>query len=147
LRVPHDPHHGSAISSNKAKPKKAGPVLMALVYSGTITLVLVAGGLALMQVLTAVINHPLTNFVLAFLLGFFASSLLGWYDITLPSWLQDATASGESRGGLMGVFFMALTFSMVSFAGVGPVLWQFPRLWKRQRQSSYANEGCCRRGF
>ena len=89
--------------------------------SGTITLVLVAGGLAPMQVLTAVINHPLTNFALGALFLFFALSLFGWYDITLPSWLQDATSAGEGKGGLAGVFFMALTFSIISFACVGPI--------------------------
>lgn len=123
----------------QGEAKKGSPVLMALVYSGTITLVLVAGGLALMQVLTAVINHPLTNFVLAFLFGFFALSLLGWYDITLPSWLQDATASGENQGGLMGVFFMALTFSIISFACVGPVYGSFLSL-EAAGQSSYVTK-------
>lgn len=105
----------------QGEAKKGSPVMMALVYSGTITLVLVAGGLALMQVLTAVINHPITNFVLGGLFLFFALSLFGMYDITLPSWLQDATSSGEGKGGLAGVFFMALTFSIISFACVGPI--------------------------
>mgnify|MGYP002777887908 CR=1 FL=1 len=105
----------------QAEAKKGSAVGMALVYSGTIALVLILGGLALVQVLNAVINHPVTNFALAFLFVYFALSLLGWYDITLPSWLQDWTASGENKGGLAGVFFMALTFSIISFACVGPI--------------------------
>ncbi|MFQ3593513.1 MAG: cytochrome c biogenesis protein CcdA [Gemmataceae bacterium] len=105
----------------QAEAKQGSAVGMALIYSGTIALVLILGGLALVQVLNAVINHPVTNFALALLFIYFALSLLGWYDITLPSWLQDWTASGENKGGLMGVFFMALTFSIISFACVGPI--------------------------
>ncbi|MGL4555332.1 MAG: cytochrome c biogenesis protein CcdA, partial [Gemmataceae bacterium] len=80
-----------------------------------------------------------TNFLLASLFLFFALSMLGWYDITLPSWLQDATASGENRGGLMGVFFMALTFSIISFACVGPVYGSFLSL-EAAGQSSYLSK-------
>jgi len=105
----------------QAEAKQGSAVGMALIYSSTIALVLILGGLALVQVLNAVINHPLTNFALALLFVYFALSLLGWYDITLPSWLQDWTASGENKGGLVGVFFMALTFSIISFACVGPI--------------------------
>src|SRR5205823_462052 len=50
-----------------------------------------------------------------------ALSLLGMYDITLPSWLTTATSSQEGRGGLVGTFFMALTFSIISFTCVGPI--------------------------
>ena len=42
------------------------------------------------------------------------------YDIVLPSGLGRLTASGEGRGGLVGVVFMALTFTVISFACVAP---------------------------
>ncbi len=103
----------------------ASAVLQAAVYSGTIVLVLTIGGVALMQFLVSISQHYLTNFVLAALFLFFALSLLGMYDITLPSWLQDATAAREGKGGLAGVFFMALTFSIISFACVGPIYGSF----------------------
>src|SRR5262245_24668682 len=74
-----------------------------------------------MRFLVELSVHWATNFALAWIFLFFALSLLGMYDITLPSWLQDATASREGKGGLVGVFFMALTFSIVSFACVGPI--------------------------
>jgi thiol:disulfide interchange protein DsbD len=77
--------------------------------------------LLLLGVLQQIISHYITNFALAAVFLFFALSLLGMYDITLPSWLQDRTSAGESRGGLVGVIFMALTFSIVSFACVGPI--------------------------
>jgi thiol:disulfide interchange protein DsbD len=110
----------------------ASAVLQAAVYSGTIVLVLTIGGVALLGVLVSISQHYLTNFILASLFLFFALSLLGMYDITLPSWLQDTTASREGQGGLLGVFFMALTFSIISFACVGPIYGSFITLQATQ---------------
>jgi thiol:disulfide interchange protein DsbD len=117
----------SAPSSVATAEEPAGhsPVLLAAVYSGTIVLILSAAGLLLLGVLQQIISHYLTNFLLGGIFLFFALSLLGMYDITLPSWLQDRTAAGEGKGGLIGVFFMALTFSIVSFACVGPIFGGF----------------------
>jgi thiol:disulfide interchange protein DsbD len=98
---------------------------MAAVYSGTIVLVLTLGGLVLLRVLVVISQHYITNFLLGAIFLFFALSLLGWYDITLPSWLQDFTSSREEKGGVVGVFFMALTFSIISFACVGPIYGAF----------------------
>ncbi len=105
----------------QSETQRGSATLMALVYSGTIMLVMALGGLVLMETLTNVINHWLTNFIIGALFLYFALSLLGWYDITLPGWLQDLTASQEGKGGLVGAFFMALTFSIISFACVGPI--------------------------
>jgi thiol:disulfide interchange protein len=101
------------------------PVVLAAVYSGTIALILTIAGLVLLRTLQQIIAHYITNFILCGIFLFFALSLLGMYEITLPSWLQDRTAAGESRGGLVGVFFMALTFSIVSFACIGPIFGGF----------------------
>ncbi|HZY88263.1 MAG TPA: hypothetical protein VFE78_25730, partial [Gemmataceae bacterium] len=46
---------------------------------------------------------------------------LGMYEIALPSSLANLTGSREGRGGLAGIVFMALTFSIISFACVGPI--------------------------
>jgi thiol:disulfide interchange protein DsbD len=105
----------------QSESKQRSAVLMALVYSATIALVLTLGGLLLLKTLQSISTWGSTNLILGGIFLFFAFSLLGWYDVSLPSWLQDATAAREGKGGLLGVFFMALTFSIVSFACVGPI--------------------------
>jgi thiol:disulfide interchange protein DsbD len=105
----------------QAEKKHTRALPLAAVYSLTIVVVLTAGGLALIPVLQAISNSWITNFALAAIFLFFALSLLGMYDITLPSFLQELTSSREGQGGMIGACFMALTFSIISFACVGPI--------------------------
>lgn len=97
------------------------PATLALVYCSTIVVVLSVGGLLFLAVVHQLISSPITHFFLAGLCLYFALSLFGMYEIQLPSWLSNLTAAQEGRGGLVGTFFMALTFTIVSFACVGPV--------------------------
>lgn len=53
---------------------------------------------------------------------FFALSFFGYYDITLPSWIANKSSKAEEAGGLIGIFFMALTLVIVSFSCTGPIL-------------------------
>ena len=53
---------------------------------------------------------------------FFAFSFFGYYNITLPNWLLNRSAKGEDKGGVIGIFFMALTLVIVSFSCTGPIL-------------------------
>lgn len=59
-------------------------------------------------------------FFLIFL--FFAGSFFGYYDITLPSSIANKSSKAEEAGGLIGIFFMALTLVIVSFSCTGPIL-------------------------
>ncbi len=95
-------------------------MLLAAVYSSTIAVVLTVAGVLLLRLVQPVSQHWATNLVLGGLFVFFALSLFGMYDIMLPSWLGRLTAGGEGRGGLAGVVFMALTFTVISFACVAP---------------------------
>ncbi len=52
----------------------------------------------------------------------FAFSFFGYYELTLPSSWTSLTTKGERFGGVIGVFFMALTLSIVSFSCTGPIL-------------------------
>lgn len=53
---------------------------------------------------------------------FFAGSFFGYYDITLPSAIANKSSKAEEAGGLVGIFFMALTLVIVSFSCTGPIL-------------------------
>ena len=52
----------------------------------------------------------------------FGLSLLGLFEIRLPNFLLNASSRGESRGGLIGVIFMALTLTITSFTCTFPVV-------------------------
>lgn len=53
---------------------------------------------------------------------FFAFSFFGYYEITMPSSLTNKVSAAEGVGGIFGIFFMALTLSLVSFSCTGPIL-------------------------
>lgn len=53
---------------------------------------------------------------------FFAFSFFGYYELTLPASWTNKTTQGENVGGIIGVFFMALTLAIVSFSCTGPIL-------------------------
>jgi thiol:disulfide interchange protein DsbD len=101
------------------------PVTMALVYCATIIMVLTIAAVALLSFFRWLSINPLMNYGLGLLFVFFALSLFGMYDIELPSGLARFTSSREGQGGLAGVMFMALTFTIVSFACVAPFLGGF----------------------
>lgn len=67
-------------------------------------------------------NSPWLNLFVAGLFILFGLSLLGLFEISLPSFLLNASAKGENRGGLIGVMFMALTLTITSFTCTFPVV-------------------------
>jgi thiol:disulfide interchange protein DsbD len=52
----------------------------------------------------------------------FAISFFGYYELTLPSGVANKVDSASNIGGLLGIFFMALTLAIVSFSCTGPIL-------------------------
>jgi thiol:disulfide interchange protein len=101
------------------------PVMMAMVYCGTIIIVLTIAAAALLNFFRVLSISPAMNFGLGLLFVFFALSLFGMYDIELPSFLARYTSERESKGGMVGTIFMALTFTIISFACVAPFLGGF----------------------
>jgi thiol:disulfide interchange protein DsbD len=101
------------------------PIRMALIYCGTIILVLGISALTLLTTFRALSVDPLMNIGLGALFIFFALSLFGLYEIRLPTRLTQFTAAREGRGGVVGTVFMALTFTIVSFTCVAPFLGGF----------------------
>ena len=67
-------------------------------------------------------THWLPNILFFVIFMVFAASFFGAFEITLPaSWTTKAD-SGSSKGGLVGVFFLALTLVLVSFSCTGPIV-------------------------
>ncbi len=52
----------------------------------------------------------------------FAISFFGAFEITMPSKLSNKVDNASNSGGLIGIFFMALTLIIVSFSCIGPAL-------------------------
>jgi thiol:disulfide interchange protein DsbD len=101
------------------------PIVMATVYSLTIVIVLTLAAAFLLSVFRWLSVHPVTNYLIGGLFIFFALSLFGMYEIELPNRLAQFTSAREGRGGLVGTIFMALTFTIISFACVAPFLGGF----------------------
>jgi len=67
-------------------------------------------------------NNPWLNLFVAGLFVAFGLSLLGLFELRLPNFLLNASSQGESKGGLIGVVFMALTLTITSFTCTFPVV-------------------------
>jgi thiol:disulfide interchange protein DsbD len=106
----------------QAEKKNHNAPLTAAVYSLTIIIVLAAAVLLLGGAIVRWANSAWLNFGLGAVLVFFALSLFGMYEIELPSGLARFTAAHEGKGGYIGAFFMALTFTITSFTCTGPFL-------------------------
>ncbi|AWI26616.1 protein-disulfide reductase DsbD family protein [Flavobacterium pallidum] len=52
----------------------------------------------------------------------FAISFFGAFEITMPNWLANKADNASNSGGLLGIFFMAMTLIIVSFSCTGPAL-------------------------
>ena len=101
------------------------PILHALVYCATIVVVMTLAALAFLSLFVWLSINSVFNMMLGFVFIGFALSLFGMYDIELPGFMTRFTSSREQQGGFVGTFFMALTFSMLSFACVAPFLGGF----------------------
>ena len=59
-------------------------------------------------------THWLPNLIFFIVFMVFAASFFGAFEITLPGWMVNKSDRNADRGGLLGVFFMALTLVLVS---------------------------------
>ena len=67
-------------------------------------------------------THWIPNIIFFFTFMIFAASFLGAFEIVLPSSLVNKSDAKADKGGLVGVFFMALTLVLVSFSCTGPIV-------------------------
>jgi thiol:disulfide interchange protein len=109
----------------KSKTRKEG-VVNSIWYSLSIILIYTIPTIILVSIFGETImykisTHPITNLVLFAIFLLFGISLLGAFELTLPSsW---ATAADKKAGrDFKGIFFMAVTLVIVSFSCTGPIL-------------------------
>lgn len=104
----------------KSEQQHHRPIYMASVYAlGMI------GGFTGLGLLMAIVfeatalnefaNNLYFNLFLAGMLIFFGMNLLGMFELQIPSWMLTWSSKKESKGGISGILFMALTFTLVSF--------------------------------
>jgi len=67
-------------------------------------------------------SNPWVNGFITLVFGAFALSLLGAFEITLPSGMLTKLDSASRRGGYAGTLLMGLTFALTSFACIGPFM-------------------------
>ncbi|MBA3899201.1 MAG: thiol:disulfide interchange protein, partial [Bacteroidetes bacterium] len=112
--------------TKKSKTRAKG-IMNALTYGLSIILIYVALGFIITKslgpdALNALASNVWMNLAFFFIFIIFAISFLGAFEITLPaSWVSKADAASD-KGGLIGIFFMAFTLSLVSFSCTGPII-------------------------
>jgi len=74
------------------------------------------------DILNEISTNVVLNVIFFVIFMFFAFSFFGYYELTLPTSWTNKTSKGENIGGVLGVFFMALTLAIVSFSCTGPIL-------------------------
>ncbi|MDG1730453.1 MAG: cytochrome c biogenesis protein CcdA [Algibacter sp.] len=74
------------------------------------------------DILNEISTNVWLNVIFFIVFVFFAFSFFGYYELTLPASWTNRTTQGENAGGLIGIFFMALTLAIVSFSCTGPIL-------------------------
>ncbi|PCJ25531.1 MAG: hypothetical protein COA97_07625 [Flavobacteriales bacterium] len=73
-------------------------------------------------VLSEIATSVTLNIIFFIVFVVFAISFFGYFEITLPSKLSNKADSASEIGGIVGIFFMALTLALVSFSCTGPIL-------------------------
>jgi thiol:disulfide interchange protein len=74
------------------------------------------------DILNEISTNVWLNIIFFIIFIFFSFSFFGYYELTLPSSWTNKTTQGENIGGVLGIFFMALTLAIVSFSCTGPIL-------------------------
>ncbi len=111
----------------KQSKTKASGIRNALIYGFSIVIIYVLLGSIVTAVfgadsLNALSTNVWFNLIFFILLVVFACSFLGAFEIMLPNALANKVDSQADRGGLIGIFFMALALAIVSFSCTGPIV-------------------------
>lgn len=75
------------------------------------------------EIFNEISTNPWLNIFFFVIFLVFAVSFFGYFEITLPSsWVNSMDQKASKFGGMIGIFFMALTLALVSFSCTGPIL-------------------------
>ena len=111
----------------RSKDKKKG-IRDAWTYGASIVVIYVTLGLAITLIfgasaLNALSTNAVFNILFFLMLVVFAASFFGAFEITLPSkWSNAVDSKAEQTSGLLSIFLMAFTLSLVSFSCTGPII-------------------------
>lgn len=111
----------------KQSKSKAKGIKNAIIYGISIIVIYVFLGLLVTRLfgadsLNALSTNVWFNVVFFVILIVFAASFLGAFEIMLPnSWANKIDRQAD-RGGMIGIFFMALALAIVSFSCTGPIV-------------------------
>ncbi len=111
----------------KQSKSRALGIRNAIIYGLSIVIIYVVLGLLVSVVfgadaLNALSTNVWFNIIFFLLLIVFAVSFLGAFEIVLPSSWGTKVDSQADRGGIIGIFFMALALAIVSFSCTGPIV-------------------------
>ncbi len=111
----------------RTKDKKKG-IRDAWTYGASIVVIYVTLGLAITltlgaSALNALSTNAIFNILFFLMLVIFAASFFGAFEIRLPAkWGNAVDSKAESTTGLLSIFLMAFTLSLVSFSCTGPII-------------------------
>lgn len=111
----------------RTKDKKKG-IRDAWTYGASIVVIYLTLGLAITLIfgasaLNALSTNAIFNILFCLMLLVFAASFFGAFEITLPSkWSNAVDSKAEQTTGLLSIFLMAFTLSLVSFSCTGPII-------------------------
>ena len=111
----------------RAKDKKKG-IRDAITYGVSIVVIYLVLGLAITGIfgassLNALSTNAVFNILFCLLLVVFALSFFGWFELTLPSsWTNKVDNKASETSGLLSIFLMAFTLTLVSFSCTGPII-------------------------
>ena len=111
----------------RTKDKKKG-IRDACTYGASIVVIYLTLGLAITLIfganaLNALSTNAIFNILFFLMLVVFAASFFGAFEITLPSkWSNAVDSKAEQTTGLLSIFLMAFTLSLVSFSCTGPII-------------------------
>jgi thiol:disulfide interchange protein DsbD len=100
----------------------------ALIYGASIIVIYLVLGLAVTLIfgagaLNALSTNAVFNIIFFLMLLIFGASFLGGFEITLPSsWTNKIDEKAGNTSGLLSIFFMAFTLTLVSFSCTGPII-------------------------